>query len=140
MEFHEPENFTDFRLSRLGGTAERQHLEAELVRTIEQRAKRYLPPQYQLTLRINDIDMAGDFEEDLPVQYQDVRIVRGVYSPKVNVEYAVTNEAGEIVRSGSRLLTNLAFDSTLRTRFNDDIFHESNLLGDFIRELGHSLS
>jgi len=56
------------------------------------------------------------------------------------VEYAVTNEAGEVVQSGSRHLTDLSFDTTLRTAFNDEVFHESNLLGDFIRELGRSLT
>lgn len=140
VQFHEPENFTDFRLSRLGGTKEQQHLSAELTRHIQQQAERYLPPQYRLELRINDIDMAGDFEEFLPVRYQDTRIIRGVYIPRVTVDYAVTNEAGEVVQSGSRNLTNLSFDTTLRTTFNDEVFHESNLLNDFIRELGRSLS
>lgn len=140
VQFHEPENFTDFKLSRLGGTGEQRHLETELVRNIEQQAKRYLPPQYQLALRITDIDMAGDFEDHLPIRYQDVRIIRGIYLPKVNVEYAVTNEAGKVVQSGSRLLTNLAFDTTLRTTFKNDVFYESNLLDDFIRELGRSLT
>lgn len=140
VEFHEPENFTDFRISRLGGRGEQRHLETELTRQIERQSKRYLPPQYNLALRINNIDMAGDFEDFLPVQYQNTRIVRARYLPRIDVEYTVTNEAGDVVQSGSRTLTNLGWDQILRTSRRDETFHEENLLNDFIRKLGRSLS
>ena len=141
VEFLEPENFTDFRITQMGGKSEQASLESELKEEINRAGQRYLPPNYQLKLRFRDIDMAGDFEP-WRVRLQDTRIVRDIYPPRLSVEYVITDATGNVVGSGERTLTDLTFQMRLRmpNPSNRDTQVEAEMVSDFIREITRPLA
>ncbi|HEX9781424.1 MAG TPA: DUF3016 domain-containing protein [Opitutaceae bacterium] len=140
VEFLEPENYTDFRTSEFGGNREQAGLEHELRREIQRIAVRHLPPGYHLNLRFRDIDMAGEFEPWHGPRFSDVRIVREIYPPRMDVEYSITNDAGEVVASGTRKLSDINYLWRLRMRTDDQFSYENELLNDFIRDISRSVS
>jgi hypothetical protein len=140
VEFFEPDKFTDFKTSLLGSESERSGLEAEFRREISRKAESYLPAGYHLDIRFRDIDMAGNFEPVNRPPYDQIRVVRQVYPPRLQLTYRLTDTSGEIVSSGDRTLTDPNFQGRLRLTANSSTVYESELIDDFVRELARSVA
>ncbi|MGH8017244.1 MAG: DUF3016 domain-containing protein [Opitutaceae bacterium] len=139
VEFLEPENYRDFKTSRMGGEDDREALQESFREKIVDVAERYLPPGYQLILRFRDIDMTGDFEPQHGPEFDDVRIVRAIYPPSLVVEYQITGENGDVAASGTKRISDLAFQYTVSFRKNDPLFYETELIRDLLREITRSI-
>jgi hypothetical protein len=132
VAFFEPAGFTDLRdrawldndpdlyLPRL-----REHLEAK--------ARRHVPPGCELAITFTDIDLAGDFEPWRGPRWDDVRVVRDLYPPRLALTFRLTDAAGRVVQEGRRELRDLAFLLKLPLAFPDDTLrHEKTLLDDWL--------
>ena len=141
VEFLNSKDFTDFKTKLNSTDADRQALERELRKAVQRDAAASLPAGFHLTLRFRDIDLAGDFEPGRNFNYGDIRIVRDIYPPRLSVEYVVADATGNVVASGERQLTDLAFQSRIvnPALVSDQTYSEQQLLADFIGELGHHL-
>jgi hypothetical protein len=136
VEFLDPENFTDFKTSFTGRAADAEYLGKELRREINRQAGNILPEGYRVLLRIRDVDLAGEFEPQRGPRFDDVRILRDIYTPKMKIEYSVTDAAGNVVSSGERFLTDLGYGFRVRMSPGDrNLEIESEMVGDFFREI-----
>lgn len=138
--FHEPEQFTDFRMSEFQRTSDTEALKKELTQAIERSTRASLPPGYTLEIRFTDIDLAGDINPFRNLRLTDVREYRSVYPPRMTFDWAILDEAGQVVRSGSERLLDLAYDMRLRMPGSDYTRIEADMLRDFITGLGRDLS
>ena len=140
VELVNPEKFTDFKTSFVSTETDARHLGREFQREVNRVAGNILPAGYKVMLRVSDIDMAGDIEPHRRASFDDVRIMRSVYTPKIHLEYSVTDAAGNVVASGERRLTDLAYDMRLRTGSVDRLTIETDLVADFFREIARAAS
>jgi hypothetical protein len=131
VEFQNPDNFRDVRDS-LGGSTD-QHALAALRSWLQENAPARLSAGQKLRVTFTDIDLAGDF---LPGASVDrVRIIRGVYIPRMELSFAVTDAAGQVVKEGTRTLTNLDFQNTGHRIGSDQaFFYDKMLLEDWLRK------
>lgn len=131
VEFQNPDNFRDVRDS-LGGSTDQNAL-AALRTWLQENAPASLAAGQKLRVTFTDIDLAGDF---LPGANVDrVRIIRGVYIPRMELSFAVTDAAGQVVKEGKRTLTNLDFQNTARRIGSDQpFFYDKMLLEDWLRK------
>lgn len=135
VEFVNPEKYTDFG-TRFQPTAEDQEGLAQQFRQgLRSIAQRYVPEGYHLTLRILNIDMAGDFEPIRGPSFSDVRIMKAIYPPSIHVEYRVTGPTGEVVSSGRRRMSDLAYQNLITIHRHDRLFYETELARDLVREI-----
>ena len=142
VELDDPASFTDFKISSWSTEKDTEVLSAELRREINRLAGSLLPEGYRVTMRIHDIDMAGDFEPYRRPPLDDVRIVRSIYAPRMKVGYTVTDAAGNVVSSGERNLIDTTFDMMVRMP-RPDVEHlriETEMVGNFLREIARSAS
>lgn len=138
VEFQQPDEFTDLTSEWLDDRADPGYLE-ELRRHIERTASNRLAPGQRLRVTITDIDMAGDFEPERGAQNQDVRIVKSIYPPRIDLTFTLTDAVGNVLEQGERKLRDQAFDWNIRpTMRNDPLRHEKTLLDDFIRNVTRS--
>jgi hypothetical protein len=133
--FVEPDKFTDVRYSE----AERSSraLLLQLQRFIVDTAVGYLPESLRLEIKITDIDMAGDFEIIRGPQFDQVRVNKSVYPPRIALEFRILDGGEQTVKEGKRDLTDM--DYQLRTAYprDDYLRYEKELLRDWLRaELG----
>jgi hypothetical protein len=135
VELVNPEEFTDFRTSFMGSVSEAQSLGKELQRETNRLAGNLLPAGYKVLLRITDIDMAGDFEPHRRPPLDQVRVMRSVYTPKIELAYSVTDAAGNVVAAGERRLTEPGYDLRLYPMHRDHLTVETEMLADFFREI-----
>jgi hypothetical protein len=130
VTFVQPDRYQDAAYSR-PFPAERQR--AEVQRDIEQHlqrlAARYLAPDDALAIEVLDIDLAGHFH---PFRFQgaDVRIVRDITWPRMQLRYTLTR-GGQVVAGAEErladmnfLMTGNRYSSTDRLRYEKAMLDE----------------
>jgi hypothetical protein len=133
VAFFEPLKFTDVRDSYMGDHERTTYLESIRDHVLEQ-AKYYVPEGHRLSVTFNDIDMAGDFEPWRGPRWDDVRIVKDIYPPRIVLNFRLTDAQGNVVKEGKRELRDLAFMMKINMSFRDDpVRHEKALLDDWLR-------
>ncbi len=131
--FFEPEKFTDVRDSYMGDATRTTYLEQIRDHVLEQ-AKYYVPEGHKLSVTFTDIDMAGDFEPWHGPRWDDIRVVKDIYPPRILLTFRLTDAAGNVVKEGKRDLRDLAFMMKITMSFRDDpVRHEKALLDDWLR-------
>jgi hypothetical protein len=133
VNFFEPQKFTDVRDSYMGDSDRTTYLEQIRDHVLEQ-AKYYVPEGHKLSVTFTDIDMAGDFEPWRGPRWDDIRIVKDIYPPRVVLAFQLTDAAGNVVKEGKRDLRDLAFMMKISMSFRDDpVRHEKALIDDWLR-------
>lgn len=131
--FFEPEKFTDVRDSQMGDYKRTTYLDQIRDHLLEQ-AKYFVPDGHKLTVTFTDIDMAGDFEPWRGARFDDIRVVKDLYPPRVKLSFRLTDADGNVVKQGDRQLSDLAFMMKIPMGFRDDsVRHEKALLDDWLR-------
>ncbi|MCW5550024.1 MAG: DUF3016 domain-containing protein [Opitutaceae bacterium] len=129
-----PDEYTDVRDS-WAPTEKGQLANLEVLKKhIEQRAAGYLTDGQKLTVTLTEVDLAGDFEPWRTRQgLDDVRIVKEIYPPRIDLEFKLTDASGNVVSEGKRELRDLAFMMKLAVDRNDAFRHEKELINDWLR-------
>lgn len=135
VEFVDPASYTDFGTSFQPTREDQEHLAQEFRQELRTIAQRYVPDGYHLTLRILNIDMAGDFEPTRGPSASDVRLMKAIYPPSIHVEYRVTGPNGEVVSSGRRRASDLTYQNIITIRRDARLFYETELARDLVREI-----
>ena len=129
--FAQPQNFTDVKRSYMDDTS--VELLGEIQKFIRETGERAVPEGMKLEIRVTDIDLAGDFEPWHGARLNDVRILRGIYPPRIKLEFQLTDRGGHVVRSGQRSLSDLAYQTRLTWPNSDYLRYEKDLVRDWYR-------
>ena len=133
VNFFEPKKFTDVKDSSMGEYDRTTYLDQIRDHLLEQ-AKYYVPDGHRLSVTFTDIDMAGDFEPWRGPRFDDIRIVKDIYPPRMVLTFRLTDAEGNVVKEGKRDLRDLAFMMKITMAFRDDsVRHEKALLDDWLR-------
>jgi hypothetical protein len=137
-----PEKFTDVRASYADPGRFRDEYLGDLKEHIEKHANKYIPSGQHLALRVTDVKMAGDFEPWRGPSFNDIRIVKDIYPPRINLEFKLTDANGKIIKEGERKISDIDFLSKINPYFPDDTLrYEKRLLDDwFYNEFGEAKS
>ncbi len=133
VNFFEPKKFTDVKDSSMGDYERTTYLDQIRDHLLEQ-AKYYVPENHTLSVTFTDIDMAGDFEPWRGPRFDDVRIVKDIYPPRMVLTFQLRDGDGQVVKEGRRELRDLAFLMKITMAFRDDpVRHEKGLIDDWLR-------
>ena len=133
VAFFEPAHFTDVRDSYpIGSDQGRDATLAELKSYLVERALHCLAPGQKLTITVTDVDLAGDFEPWRGAQWGDVRVVRDIYPPCIELSFQLKDAEGTIVKSGKRTLRDLTFQMRLSLNTDDPLRYDKGLLDDWL--------
>ena len=133
VEFKNPDDFRDVRDS-LGGSTDENAL-AALRAYLQENATARLQPGQKLRVTFTDIDLAGDFPGAGGGRYDRIRVIRGIYIPRQEFFFEVKDAAGQIVKQGTRTLTDLNFQAAgLRIGSDQPFFYDKTLLEDWLRK------
>lgn len=122
----EPGNFTDLAPMYLAG---------QIRDYVQRRATQYLAEDQALMVTINDVDMAGGFEAWHGPEYHNVRVMRDVYPPRIDLSFELTDENGAVLANGERRLRDLSYLMRVRPKIDpDQLAYEKQLLDEWLRE------
>jgi hypothetical protein len=100
---------------------------------LDTKANYYVPAGQKLTVTFTDIDLAGDFEPWRGSEGMDIRIVKEIYPPKMDLEFKLVGADGTVIKEGKRQLRDLTFMSNLSIHQNDALRYDKALLDDWLR-------
>jgi hypothetical protein len=129
VEFVKPDEFTD--AGRRHSYVDRDAtLEAIRRHLVEQAAKR-LPADESLAISVTDVDLAGSFE---PWQRfsNEIRVVKDIYPPKIDLRFRLTRADGSVVKEGERTLRDPGFLSSPTSYPSDNLKYEKTMLDEWI--------
>lgn len=138
VRFGELEKFTDFRLTTSGEERERPDLADELRLYLVRRAPAFIPADARLEVTITDVDMAGEFRPSRRSPHSMLRVVRGVYTPRIDLQFRLIGRDGRVLLEGSREERDPSFLTSTRGRRDEVLAHEKALLNRWLaREFPH---
>src|SRR5262245_56250528 len=92
-----------------------------------------LPTDMNLDIKVNDIDLASNFEPWHGPQSDQVRITNGLYPPRIALEFRVIGSSGQVIQSGKRDLTDLNYQLRTFYPMDDYLRYEKDLLRHWFR-------
>lgn len=134
VQYVDPDNFTEFRHASVGvDRNERGWLNA-LARHIAQRAGAVLPAGQRLNVVVTDVDRAGDYEPWHGGQSADVRIVRDIYPPSIDLSFTLLSADGTILRAGQTRLHDMNFMMRMNRYSDDPLRYEKSMVDDWVSQ------
>ncbi len=134
VAFSSPEKFADvgdgYPASEMGRTGILDQIRDFLV---SRASAYYVADGQKLTVTFTEIDLAGDFEPWRSGNAMDIRIVRDIYPPRMDLEFKLTGPGGAVIKEGKRQLRDLAFMSNLSANRSDSLRYEKAMLEDWLR-------
>lgn len=133
--FDHPDKFTDVKDAFMPTDKGQEAILAEIKNFVKSRARSYLHGGQRLEVKFTDIDLAGDFEPQRGPRFQDVRIVKAIYPPRLKFQFKLVDADGKLVSEGKHELTDLAYQSRLVFPQDDPLRYEKDLLDGWLRSL-----
>lgn len=99
---------------------------------LRKRADRVLPPGQQLQVTINDIKLAGDYEPWRGPNFEDVRIMKDLYPPRIDLHYRLLDADGAVIREGDSRLRDMSYLQRTVPFNNDALRYDKRLLDDWL--------
>ncbi len=109
VTFVNPDQFTE---NRLFGRQDRfNHIDylAQLKAYLIKRGQAILEPGQTLHVNITDIRLAGAYEPWRGPQWTYIRMMRDLYPPRIDLDFKLTDQDGEVLRQGKRELRDLNY-------------------------------
>jgi hypothetical protein len=133
VTFVEPEKFTDIADGPRGSDFGREGNVEELKTYLVERANRYVPAGQKLLITVTDVDLAGEIEPWRSGSAHDVRIVKDIYRPRIELSYKLVDASGATIKEGKRSLTDMTFNMNINPNRSDPRVYEKRLLDDWLR-------
>lgn len=86
-----PEKYTDIRPATGSKASYQKQVIKEFDKIWADFAKK-LPAGYRLEVTIKDLDLAGDVNPMYQIDHNDIRVVKDIYFPRMNLDYVLFNE------------------------------------------------
>lgn len=136
VSYDHPEQFTETRKVRaLAPIRNDDNYLKTLKAYIEDRAGRKLPPGEHLDIVVTDVDRAGNFEPWRPYPMREVRIIKDIYPPRIDLRFRLLDADGKTIREGTRKLRDPGFMSdSINTSSNDTLRYEKALIDRWLRK------
>lgn len=131
VTYDHPENFTETRKIRALAPQVLDDDYLPILKTyMQDRASRMLPPGDHLNIVITDIDRAGNFEPWRPGPMRNVRIVKDIYPPRIDLNFQLLDASGKVIREGTRKLRDPGFmyDGIAAPDSQDSLRYEKGLI------------
>jgi hypothetical protein len=139
VRYKDPQHFTEAKRD-FGMHLVKADDYLEPLRTyIAQRASRILAPGQRLDIEGTDVDRAGEYEPWRGPRFADVRIIKDLYPPRIDLNFTLRGADGKVLREGQRKLRDPAFLSHSFGSDQDPLRYEKSLIDSWLRKGAESL-
>jgi len=133
VTFSNPEKFTDAADDQRGSDFGRDANLQELKNHLEERANNYIPEGQKLQVTVTDVDLAGEIEPWRSPNLRDARIIKDIYSPRIQLSFKLTDASGAVVKEGTRTLSDQTFLMNIYPNRSDPRVYEKALIDNWLR-------
>jgi hypothetical protein len=129
-----PEKYVDLKTTCVSGDADTRALTGELTRFLQEAGARRLAEGQRLEITVTNVDMAGEIESWRGPGRCDLRIVKDVYPPRIDLTFRLTSADGAEVRAGTRQLRDGNYLTSAAPGAADHLRYEKALLLDWLQK------
>jgi hypothetical protein len=133
VRFGDLSKFTDLRVSISTTDRDRAGLAEELKLHIERYAPPRLPQGARLAVTITDVDMAGEYPPITGSMSHDIRVIKDVYPPRIDLDFQLLRADGSVEREGHRNLRDAGFMWSTSQMTRDRLAYEKSLLDSWLQ-------
>lgn len=134
VRYKDPQHFTEAKRS-FGMHLIRADAYLEPLKTyIAERAARVLAPGQRLDIEVTDVDRAGEYEPWRGPDFDDVRIIKDIYPPRIDLDFTLYDADGKVLDKGSRKLRDAAFLGNSSAASQDPLRYEKSLIDRWLRK------
>lgn len=109
VSWQAPEKFTDIRPA----SESKKRYQQKVISAFDKMWAKFaedLPPGYQLSVVMTDVDLAGDVNPMYRANHTDIRVIKDIYMPRVKLDYVLTGpQQQEIARASEVKIYDMAF-------------------------------
>lgn len=135
VQWTDPSQFSELRYSRNRWEAKRGDWVRDLAEYLRKSAAAQLPPGERLDVTITDIKRAGEYEPGHGGSADSVRYLRDIYPPRIDLEFKLLGQDGQVLAEGTRKLVDPGYLSrSLRVTDTDPLRYEKQLIDDWSRK------
>ena len=133
VDWTDPSAFAEVRQNACHNRVKPEEWLTDLARHVQRRAGKVIAAGQHLDVTLTDIRRAGACEPWRGPRWDDVRVVKDIYSPRIDLRYTLTTADGKLVRSGEATLRDPAFLSRAAANRDDPLRYEKRMLDDWLR-------
>ena len=141
LEWNSPDDFRDADYYYNGGAKSKEIVLTNLERYFKKEAERRLSEGSVLTMKVTQLDLAGDFEPWNNRNFDDIRIIKSIYPAIIEFEYQYADAEGNVVAEGSERLKDDILPGNLSAQFTgrtESYPYIKTLVKDWMRKLAKS--
>ncbi|RDS79686.1 DUF3016 domain-containing protein [Dyella monticola] len=131
VSYDHPEQFTETRkvLALAPSLAHDDYLQT-LKRYIDDRASKIVPAGDHLDIVVTDVERAGTFEPWRGPELRNVRVIKSMYPPHIDLRFRLLDTHGQVIREGARKLRDPFFRADAASEWDIDSLRYEKLLID----------
>ena len=124
-------------VKHLRGAQQRDTTQAiqSLAGWLQHQAERRLPAEQSLQITLRDVDLAGEYEPGRMSDMHDIRIIKTLYPPRIELEYRLSDASGTVLREGEATLRDTGFLLGAGPLGSDPLRYEKRMLRDWLRSI-----
>ena len=102
---------------------------------LQQQVERSLPAEQALQVTLRDVDLAGEYEPGRMGDMYDVRIIKDIYPPRIELDYRLSDASGAVLSEGEATLRDIGFLLHAGSPASDALRYEKRMLRDWLRSI-----
>ena len=134
VHYKDPQHFTEAKLDVGVHLIDVDAYLKPLKAYIAERASRVLAPGQRLVIEVTDVKRAGQYEPWRGPRFNDVRIIKDIYPPRIDLDFTLYGADGKVLNQGSRKLRDPAFLMRGYGNDQDPLRYEKSLVDDWLRK------
>ena len=134
IEWVDIKEYRDILASNQAQKVFEEHVIKNLTGFFRTAAKKHLPDNQTLHIRITDLDLAGDVDYFFMDYSHPVRVVKAMYFPSIEFSYELRDAQNQVIKSGSENIRDMDFLlSNVKLHSTSPFRYEKKLIEDWFR-------
>jgi hypothetical protein len=131
VKWHDFNDYRDVRASNQTKSSYHKHIANSIEKHVAKLAEQ-LPSAYKLSVEITELDLAGDVHFG---GTNEIRVVKPIYFPQLQLNYSLKNDKGEVMGEGSDIeLKDMGFMNGIKRGRDEPFYYEKRLLTEWFDE------
>ena len=136
LQWKNPDQYRDVRAANESQKRYQQRVFDTLERFLQEKTAVLLADGQSLELTVHDLDLAGDVTPMVGPQHQDIRVIRDLYPPRIDIEFKLYDQQGKVVAQHRDKVKNLGYLSGVSTyRSRQTLGYDKALLQEWVDDI-----
>jgi len=136
LEWEDPKTFSDMEEDGFYSEKLFTRFSEKFEDFVKEEASEYLPEDALLSITVKDVELAGEYEFWRGSGFEDVRIMKDIYPPRLKFSYTVKDADGQLVKEGMAQITDMTYLWNVAdpVRRSKAFYYELQLMEDWLRQ------